>query len=148
MKTIKILLVEGDDDYRAFIKDLLEGSNLKFEIEESTSSKSALVKMETHHYDCILSDYLIPGLSGFNLMEKARDLGITAPFLIMTAWGDGNLEKELIKRGVGGYISKDNLRFEDLLNKLIDIIPVNSSKEEKIVKIKAGETKNLISSLP
>lgn len=118
MKPIKILLIEDDEDYRVLVKALLDESDLQFEIEEVSSSENAEVKLASQSYDCVLCDYIIPDITGVDLMKKTKESGIKTPFIMMTAWGDKSLEEELIKQGASSYISKDALNLDSLQSKI------------------------------
>jgi len=108
MKNIRLLIVDDDEDYMV-LSDLLKESDLSFEIDEVNSSKLALQKLKKNEYDCVVIDYLIPGVSGLEVMKFARGLGIKTPFIIFSAYGDAELVEELIKQGASDFISKDEL---------------------------------------
>jgi CheY-like chemotaxis protein len=79
MKNIRLLIVDDDEDYMVLLSDLLKESDLSFEIDEVNSSKLALQKLKKNEYGCVVIDYLIPGVSGLEVMKFARGLGIKTP---------------------------------------------------------------------
>ncbi|MFQ5444155.1 MAG: response regulator [Nitrospinales bacterium] len=118
LKTIKILLIEDDEDYRVIIKDFLKEMDFPIEVEEADSSSAGLEKLTNHSYDCVLIDYIIPGISGLDVVKKAKNSGVISPFIILTAYGDEDLGKELIKEGATDYLSRDQLNVEILQHKI------------------------------
>ena len=114
MKNIRPLIIDDDEDYMFLLKDLLKESDLSFEIDEVGSSKLALTKLKENEYDCVVIDYLIPGVTGLEVMKFARGLGIKTPFIIFSAYGDPELTEELIKQGAADFISKDELNLDVL----------------------------------
>jgi len=122
MKNIRILIVDDDEDYMVLLRELLEESDLSFEIDEVNSSKLALEKLKEREYDCVVIDYLIPGVTGFEVMKFARGLGIKTPFILFSAYGDAELVEELIKQGVSDFISKDELNLEVLQYKINAVV--------------------------
>lgn len=122
MKNIRLLIVDDDEDYMVLLRDILKDSDLSFEIDEVNSSKSALAKLGESSYDCVIIDYLIPGVSGLEVMKKARSLGIKTPFILFTAFGDPELAEELIKQGASDFISKDELNRDILQYKINAIV--------------------------
>ncbi|PIP72647.1 MAG: hypothetical protein COW89_05250 [Nitrospinae bacterium CG22_combo_CG10-13_8_21_14_all_47_10] len=122
MKNIRLLIVDDDEDYMVLLRGILKDSDLPFEIDEVNSSKSALAKLGENSYDCVIIDYLIPGVSGLEVMKKARSLGIKTPFILFTAFGDPELAEELIKQGAGEFISKDELNRDILQYKINAVV--------------------------
>lgn len=118
MKPIKVLLIDDDEDYRILIRDLLKEFDLKIEMDEADSSAKGMAKLQSQPYDCVLIDYLIPGISGFNVIKEAKKSGIDTPFIIITGYGNEDLAEELIKEGATDYLSKDQLNLKTLQNKI------------------------------
>jgi CBS domain-containing protein len=122
MKNIRILIIDDDEDYMFLLRELLKESDLSFEIDEVNSSKLALEKLRENEYDCVIIDYLIPGVSGLEVMKIARSLGIKTPFIIFSSFGDAELVEELIKLGVADFISKEELNLEILQFKINAVV--------------------------
>ena len=99
MKTIKVLLIEDDYEDWTFVKDLLEKSELQVDLEEAATSSEGLKKLKSNSYDCVLIDYIIPGVSGLDVLIITREAGVKTQFIIMTGFGDDDLASELIRRG-------------------------------------------------
>ena len=129
MKNIRLLIVDDDEDYMFLLKDLLEESDLSFEIEEVNSSKVALEKLKQNEYDCVVIDYLIPNLTGLDVMNFARGLGIKTPFIIFSAFGDPELAEELIKQDAADFISKEELSFDVLQYKINAVVSEHLPRE-------------------
>lgn len=45
-------------------------------------------------------DYLIPGISGLNVIKEVEKSGMNFTIIILTACGDEDLGKEMIKEGI------------------------------------------------
>jgi len=122
MKNIRLLVVDDDEDYMTLLKDILKDSDLSFEIDGVNSSKLALGKLKEKQYDCAIIDYLIPGVSGLEVMKMARGMGIKTPFILFSAYGHPELVEELIKQGVADFISKDELSLDILQYKINAVV--------------------------
>ena len=129
MKNIRLLIIDDDEDYMFPLKDLLKESDLSFEIDKVGSSKLALTKLKENEYDCVVIDYLIPGVTGLEVMKFARGLGIKTPFIIFSAYGDPELTEELIKQGAADFISKDELNLDVLQYKINAVVSENLPDE-------------------
>ena len=78
----KILVADDEDILRMLIVDTLEDD---FEIEEAEDGQEALNSIRSHTYDLILLDYMMPHLTGMEVLEQIRKDGITTPVMMLTA---------------------------------------------------------------
>jgi CheY-like chemotaxis protein len=122
MKPIKILLVEDDPEDRLLIKGLLEKSELQIDFDEATSSSEGLKKLKSDSYDCVIIDYVIPGVTGLDVLTLSREAGVNTPFIILTGYGDDELASELVNRGVFDYLCKRELNNGNLAYKVIKAV--------------------------
>ena len=126
----KILVVEDADSLREVLCSVLESEG--FEVQSCASAEQALPELISQHFECILSDYRLPTLSGIDLLREAQKAQPTTPFVIMTAYGSVQLAVEAMKHGATDFISKP---FEpqslcDLLSQVI--------KHRRIIDRSAG----------
>lgn len=150
MKPIRVLLIEDDEDYRVLIRDWLEEADLKVEIVEADSSKSGMKKLQEESFDCVLIDYIIPGISGLNVIQEVKKTGNKIPFIIMTGYGDSTLKDELIKAGASEYLSKDELTLENLQYKINHVVSdmLQQVYEEQEQPVKEGVIGQFVKSPP
>lgn len=118
MKALKILLIEDDSDDRIILKEMLEKSDLDVDLDEVENSSLGLEKLSSNSYDCVLVDYIIPRMSGLELIKTTRKSGVTTPFIILTGYGDDELASELIRQGASDYLSKGDLNSQKLEGKI------------------------------
>jgi two-component system response regulator AtoC len=126
----KVLVVEDADSLREVLCSVLESEG--FEVTSCASGEEALPILKVKSFDCILSDYKLPSLTGIDLLLEARKVLPAVPFVIMTAYGSIQLAVEAMKQGATDFISKP---FEpqtlcDLLNQVI--------KHRRIIDRSAG----------
>lgn len=82
MKTI--LIVDDSATSRMlFNVHLPEGHG--FTVHEADSATSALQLAIDVHPDLVLTDYTMPDMNGVELVEKMRDQGVDALFILLTA---------------------------------------------------------------
>jgi DNA-binding NtrC family response regulator len=122
MKPIKVLLVDDDPEDRLLIMDLLEKSELQIDFDEAVSSQEGLEKLKSDSYDCAIVDYVIPGVTGLDVLTLSREAGVKTPFIILTGYGDDELASELINRGVFDYLCKRELNNGNLAYKIIKAV--------------------------
>ncbi len=100
----RILVVDDERDICEILSFNLE--NEGYEVEAAPSAEEALGRLSAGHYDLILLDVMMGGMSGYHLAEKLRREGNTVPIIFLTAKDTEN--DMLTGFSVGGddYISK------------------------------------------
>jgi two-component system, OmpR family, response regulator len=67
---------------------------------------SALAKALAGGYDLVLLDLMLPGLSGYRVVEALRAKGISTPVLMLTAKDGEYDEADAFELGVDDYVTK------------------------------------------
>jgi len=57
-------------------------------------------------FDLVICDWLMPEMSGIDLLKKIRDAGSDVPFLMLTVKTERESVMKAAKAGVTGYITK------------------------------------------
>lgn len=79
---MRVLVVEDEPDLRrAVVQSLLESG---YAVDEAATGPDGLVKATSWEYDAIVLDLMLPGLSGFDLLQQLRRERKT-PVLILSA---------------------------------------------------------------
>ncbi len=87
-----------------------------YDVVPAFSAAEALDILPQGRFDLILLDMVIPGIGarwkqGLDLLKRIRDLGVTAPILMMSGAWDTRKEAEALIAGAVGYLHKPfNLR--------------------------------------
>ena len=86
-----ILLVEDDDHVRASVRRILE--HYGYQVLEAYDAQSALglVQQKAVNYDLVLTDIMMPGLSGGDLVERLQAIKPQVKVLFMSGYADGEL---------------------------------------------------------
>jgi CheY-like chemotaxis protein len=79
----KILIVDDSIVARMAIKKIL---SKKFtSIKEVSSGTEAINLLKNEQFDCILVDYLMPGINGITTIKILREIGINTPIIVISA---------------------------------------------------------------
>jgi DNA-binding NtrC family response regulator len=100
----KILLVDDDDNVRSIIADNLRDCGF-FPIEAS-SGFAALDILQKAKPSVILLDLKMPGMDGFETLQKIKEINTYIPVIILTAHGDIPTAVETIKAGAYDFLIK------------------------------------------
>ncbi|WP_050179987.1 response regulator transcription factor [Domibacillus robiginosus] len=78
----KILVADDEDILRMLITDTLEDD---FNVIEAEDGWEALSSIRSGTYDLIILDYMMPHLTGMEVLEQIRKDGIETPVMMLTA---------------------------------------------------------------
>ncbi len=99
----KILIADDEDILRLLIADTLEDD---FDIEEAEDGKEALHKIRNNHYDLIVLDYMMPYLTGLEVLEEVRKDQNSTRILMLTAKAQDADKEVAIEKGADYFMSK------------------------------------------
>jgi two-component system response regulator HydG/two-component system response regulator AtoC len=89
-----------------------------FDVETATSGEEAFSMFKEAHYDLVISDYKMPGMTGEQLLEKVKTHTLETPFVLLTAYGTIELAVNAMRKGAYTYLTKPvNL---DLLESVVN----------------------------
>ncbi len=88
-----------------------------FEVVQAGNGSEALARFSREPFDLVLTDQKMPGLSGFELIEKVKAQNPEAPVIVMTAYGTIETAVAAIKGGAADYLTKP-LNLDELLHRL------------------------------
>jgi DNA-binding NtrC family response regulator len=103
---ISILVVEDEEDLAESIRMLVQLHNSDWKITVVANGTDAFRKITDNHYDAILSDFRLPGMSGITLLRAIRESGNECPFVFMTAYADHSLLIEALQLGAYDFLEK------------------------------------------
>lgn len=112
MRKLDILIVEDGKSQREMLRDFLlkEGHHVR----EAENGETGVKLAEENHFDLILLDYKMPGLSGLEVLKKVKKINQEIDVVIITAYGTIETAVEAIKAGAIDYITKP-IELDELL---------------------------------
>lgn len=116
----KILLVDDEAGFAELMRDLLEMDN--YEVQIAHDGEEGLKKLEAFLPDVIISDIVMPRLSGFEMFKRIKANPATAqiPFLFITGFQDERVLSEARKIGIFGILRKP-IDIEQIEGRLRDL---------------------------
>ena len=109
MKKLNILLVEDSPLDAELIEAYLMDGGLKFSLLCVETREDFVVALETHCYDIILADYILPCFNGIAALEIARATCPGVPFIFVSATLGEEVAIETLKSGATDYVLKRRL---------------------------------------
>lgn len=100
----KFLVIDDTKNIRMLLKTCLEIEG--HDVYIASDGNEALELMSSDKFDLIFMDIKMPKISGTEVLRKMRDLGISTPVIIMTAFGTVKNAVECTKLGAISYLQK------------------------------------------
>ena len=99
-----VLVVDDEPEHLASLRRIFEKDGLA--VKTAASGELALEVLRTEPVTLILSDLMMPGMSGIELLKAARTLRPGADFLVMTAYATIELAVEAMREGAYDFVQK------------------------------------------
>lgn len=101
---MKILLIEDNRSLGNTLKTaLLEAG---WSVDLALDGKEGLYFAENSKYDIVALDWMLPGLSGIEILQQLRKQDIDCPVIMMTAKGSLHEKLQGLEQGADDYIVK------------------------------------------
>lgn len=106
---LKILFVEDSQDDAELISMHLKQSGLKFDWKRVQSKNDLLQVLSENKFDLILSDYIMPGFLGIDVVNIVSASYPSIPIIVISGKIGEELAIETLKAGASDYLMKNNL---------------------------------------
>jgi DNA-binding NtrC family response regulator len=99
-----VLVVDDELDIREGLELLLTSEG--YSVDLAQNGTEGLHKMESHPYDLVLLDLMMPDRSGMEVLQEVRDRDRETPIFMITAYGSVEAAVKALKLGANDYFSK------------------------------------------
>jgi putative two-component system response regulator len=100
----RILVIDDEDVIRMLVVEILE--SVGYEVTSAESAERALALLEKAEFDLVVSDVIMPGLSGLELLEAVRARRASLPVVLVTGAGTYDTLSQALTRGAAGLVTK------------------------------------------
>jgi putative two-component system response regulator len=100
----RILVIDDEDVIRMLVVEILESAG--YEVTSAESAEVALALLEDADFDLVVSDVIMPGLSGLELLEAVRARRASLPVVLVTGAGTYDTLSQALTRGAAGLVTK------------------------------------------
>lgn len=104
---VKILVVEDDTAFRAFLAEVIK-KNFKAMVFEASNGEIALQRLESTNIDLVFLDIAMPIMNGYEFLKnvRANKRIKKLPVIILSANNERDLVGDLITLGIHDYMIK------------------------------------------
>lgn len=108
----RLLLVDDHAMVREGLARVLERAGAGWEIHGAGSAFEALALMRRSHYEMVVVDLTMPGMSGLDLIRRIRAEHPRVRVLVLTMHAEEQYAMRALKAGAHGYVTKDRASTE------------------------------------
>ncbi|MBP6876063.1 MAG: sigma-54-dependent Fis family transcriptional regulator [Candidatus Eisenbacteria bacterium] len=112
MTTATILVVEDDREMRALLEDILVAEG--YQVRAAADGAEGFKLFLRHEVDLIITDVMMPGMKGTELLNEVQARRPDVPVIIITAFGNIESAVDAMKGGAYHYLPKP-FRTQELL---------------------------------
>ncbi len=121
--SVKILLVEDNFPFRAFLKESLLGRFRSSKIEEAGDRDEALEKVETFHPQLIFMDIRLPTGNGLDLTRMIKKDHPDIKIIILTNYDLPEYRDAAFQAGASDYLNKGSVSFDQIAAVVESMLP-------------------------
>lgn len=100
----KILIVDDERNMRQLVRVYL--ANEGYCLDEASSGKEAIQKIQQHLYDAVILDIMMPGINGWEVCKQIRYVGTDTRVLMLTAKTEVEDRVQGLNLGADDYLIK------------------------------------------
>jgi PAS domain S-box-containing protein len=103
---VSVLHVDDDRSVLDLTAAFLDSELDSVSVETTTAPAQAIDRLDAGRFDCVISDYDMPGMDGLELFEAVREDHPLVPFVLYTGKGSEEIASQAVNAGVTGYFQK------------------------------------------
>jgi len=147
-------VIDDEGEVLDLIEQILREEGLS--VSRFTRAEDLLDILPEESFDVIISDLILPGLSGLELLDMLHSMNVDTPFVLITGYASLDTAIQAVNRGAFHYIKKpftiDEIRLVvDRLRQRQDLLDEVLSLKEQVSRLQAlldGKAKEAASETP
>jgi PAS domain S-box-containing protein len=130
--SIHVLHVDDDPQFADMVATFLAREDDRFDVDTATGATEGLDRLADGDFDCVVSDFDMPGRNGIEFLEAVRDEYPDLPFVLYTGKGSETVASDAISAGVTDYLQKGSgtSQYTVLANRISNAVEAARSAAE------------------
>ncbi len=129
---IRILLVDDDSDQRDMLTGILAPH---YQVTVAHDGHDAQKRLQKDSFDLVITDQVMPGLTGLELTRWLQSHAQEIPVLLLTGLNSFQLGFEALKAGAADYLIKNRLNPDELLFTVNAVISQRDLRKERRLRL-------------
>jgi DNA-binding NtrC family response regulator len=135
MQHARVLIVDDEPLVRQTLSAWMKRKN--FHVIEAEGGRQAMEMIRRGDPDIVISDVVMPGMDGIQLLKEAKAIKADIPFLMISGYPSHSTAVDLMKHGASDYLPKP-FTLEELTRR------VNLTLKSKALSNPQGPAKGII----
>ena len=130
---LRVLVAEDEESFLRVLTTVLE-STKHFTVYPCEEGEEAVAALKRSHFDIIILDHKLPGMSGLNVLQWIHEQKLDIPVIMLTGAGSENIAVEVMKLGAYDYLRKDSFdrtHFPIIVNGVYERYLFKRDKEQR-----------------
>jgi len=142
ISSVHILHVDDEPDFADLTAEFLEREDSQFTVETAPNVSTGLERLDNGDYDCIVSDYNMPGRDGIQFLKVVREHYPNLPFILFTGKGSESVAGKAVSAGVTDYLQKESgtEQYKLLANRIRNAVSRARAQRDRQRHLNAIET--------
>jgi len=121
---IRVLHVDDDAEFADLTREFLEREHDRLTVATAHDARAGLDRLAETDFDCVVSDFQMPGLDGLEFFEAVREDHPEVPFVLFTGEGSESIAADAVSAGVTDYLQKRSgtEQFALLANRIVKAV--------------------------
>ncbi len=126
----RVLVIEDDDTVRDVLRSFL--SEKGFEATLAQNGETGLDMLRAEKFDLILTDLVMPGVTGMDVLKEVLASKVSIPVIVMTAFGTVQTAVEAMRLGAFDYLTKP-FNLDELMIVIEKALSVSKLQKENVM---------------
>ncbi len=100
----RLLIVDDDNSMRSILQEALEGGS--YDVKTARDGEAAIKFINSNEVDLVITDLMMPGINGLDLMMTVRKTHPDLGFIFITAYGTVETAVKAMHEGAFDFITK------------------------------------------
>jgi len=106
MSKKRVLIVDDDKSILRMLEFGLKKLGSDYEFVTAKDIYIAMEQIENNWFDLVITDYMMPGMTGVDLARAVRSISPDTQVVLMTAYGSTELRSTTDNLGIDGFLNK------------------------------------------
>lgn len=137
----RILILDDDRDFTELLTDIFKQS--RYDTVPENDPVRALERLRSEHFDMLVTDHRMPGMTGELLVRELRTSHPRLPVVVVSGCLDNDTIRSLIRDGVGGIFMKP-LNIVNLLKRTAMLMDEADQRDGRAADPDAPEQPSLL----
>ncbi len=127
-----ILVVDDDPDLLFLVAHGVKSLSPDYQVNTANSAAGALEQVQKQNFDLVVTDFMMPDMTGLELVPKVREKSPNTQFVLMTAHHDTKrIHSNIKEMGLAGFVGKPFV-LADLLSIIQRVVTETSVTSEQV----------------